>query len=104
MLFTREAGVITSQAQVVRHGRNLGKILRTVVVGADARRQHAGQHGEAGRGTQRKIAIRIFEHHAFIGEAVQIGGIGGTPIGVQNLGFELVSLDQQNIRFSRGHR
>ena len=86
--------MITGQEQVVRHRRDLGKILRTIVVGVDTRRQHSSQHGKAGRGAQWKITIRILEHHAFIGEAIQIRDIGGTPIGLENLGFELVSLDQ----------
>ena len=96
--------MIPGQAQVVRHRWNLGKILRPVVVGANARRQHTGQHRKTGRGTQRKIAVRIFEHHAFIGEAIQVGRICDPPIGLENLGFELVSLDQQNIRFVLDHR
>ena len=75
MLFAGEARVIPGQAQVVRHRWNLGKILRPVVVGTNARRQHTGQHRKAGRSTQRKIAVCIFEHHAFIGEAIQVGRI-----------------------------
>ena len=96
--------MIPGQAQVVRHRWNLGKILRPVVVGANARRQHTGQHRKAGRGTQRKIAIRIFEHHAFIGETVEMGRICDPPIGLENLRFELVSLYQQNVWFVLDHR
>ncbi len=96
--------MITGQAKVVCHCWDLGKVLRAVVVGANSRRQHTGQHRKAGRGTQRKITVRIFEHHAFIGQDVKMGSICDPPIGPENLGFELVSLNQQNVWLVLEHK
>ena len=103
MLFAGKRGAVAGEAQVMRHGRRGGGEFRRIVEGAHARGQHAGQHGKARRGAEREIAIGGLEDDAFGREPVEMRHRCRAAIGGQHLRFELVGLDQQDVRQVAGH-
>ncbi len=62
---------VAARAQVVRERQRLRRQLGGVIVGADPRRQLAGQQREPRRRAQRARAVGGVEHHALRGEPVE---------------------------------
>ncbi|MNR46082.1 hypothetical protein D3C85_1650060 [compost metagenome] len=68
-----QCSAVTEATQVVGISRYIGGEIGRVVVGADLARQLSADQGKPRRRAQRAVAIRGVEHHAFGGEATQIG-------------------------------
>ncbi|CAG9224308.1 hypothetical protein BVI1335_520009 [Burkholderia vietnamiensis] len=96
---------VTTRAQVVREGQRLRGQFGGVIVGADTRRQLAGQQREARRRAQRARAVRGVEHHALRGEPVERRRArDAVAVGRQRERRELVGHQDQDVGSRVRHR
>ncbi|MNH33843.1 hypothetical protein D3C79_943950 [compost metagenome] len=73
MHLARQGGAVAEPAQVVCVGRDIGREVGGVVVGADAAGQLAAYQGKARGCAQRAVAVGRIEYHCLIGQAAQMG-------------------------------
>ncbi len=94
-----KAGAITEPAQIVRVGRHGRRELGGVVPGGDAARQLSRHQREARGRAERRIAIGAVEHHAALGERLQVRGLHERmTVSRQRLRRHLVEHDEEDVR------
>ena len=98
MHLARQRGAVAESTQVVGISRYIGGEIGRVVVGADLARQLTADQGKTRRRAQWAVAISGVEHHAFGGEAAEIGQFDGRrAVERQHWRGHLIGHDEKNI-------
>jgi hypothetical protein len=94
---------VAGRREGMRERRHRRRQLAGVVVGADGGRQPAAQHGEAGRRADRRVAVGGVEHHAAVGDRLQMRRLHHpAAIAGQGCGRHLVGHHEEDVRLCHG--
>ena len=92
-------GLVAGVAQVMREGRDVGRELGRVVVGADGRRQPPGHEDVAGRRAERAVAVGGLERDAAGRQRIDIRRLRrSAAIGREHAGSKLIRHQYQYVR------
>ncbi len=105
MHLARKRRAVAGAPEVMSKGRNVAGEVRSVVERSDARRQRPGQHGVARGRAERAVAIGRLEHHAAIGQPLEMGCLDhGMPVEREEARRHLVGHQKEDIGRSDCHR